>query len=190
MRSTVHFAERTITAALCWTPKCWVFILLVLLISPSVPPVPRHTDCCTCCHCPWCVPAGNWECQGGSREVKEAKGFRTSSRVYQSHWEPSQSLCKDSIPVITSEPLQQALLHNFQQRNFVWNFLSKHVPISQILFPAKKSHLTTTATAERRGKLRVLHLSIATVQWVLVNGSEIGVLGCSCCILINFELML
>lgn len=168
------------------------FAAYFFLCPTQLWPVPGHTDCCTCCPCLWCVPAGNWACQGGRREVKEAKGFRTSSRGYQSHWEPSHSLCKGPFPVSTSEPLQQGLLHNFQQRNrrnFVWNLLWKYVPIPKYYFQ-QKGHLRTTATAGRRGKWSVPHLSIATVQWVLVNGSEIGVLGCCSCILINFELML
>ena len=125
----------------------------------------------------------NWERWGGSGEAKETKQFRTQSEGYQSHWEPSHGLPQPSqrhspFTVTTSEQLQQALLNKLEQRNRRRNFLWKYVPISQILFPAKRPLNSYYHCRQKRKMKSSLPLS-ATMQWVLVNGSEIGALACS-----------
>lgn len=126
---------------------------------------------------------GNWERWGDSTEAKEAKRFRTHSKGYQSHWEPSHGLPQPSqrhspFTVTTSEQVQQALLNKLEQRNRRRNFLWKYVPISQILFPAKRP-LRSYHHCRQKRKTKSSPPLNATTQRVLVNGSEIGAPACS-----------
>lgn len=187
MKSIGHSTKRTIAAVLYWTSKFWIVTLLVLLISlfitVSWDQMPGHTYCSGCCHCQDGCQCSNWEHWGGSGEAKEMKWFRTQSRGYLSHGEPSHELPQPSqrhspLTVTTSEQVQQALLNNLQQRNRRRNFFWKYVPISQILFSAKRP-LGSYYHCRQKRKMKSSSPLSTTVQQVLVNGSEIGALACS-----------
>lgn len=127
------------------------------------------------------IARDNWECWGGSGEAEEAKRFRTQSEGYRSHWEPSRGLPLPSqrrspCPVTTSEQVRQALLNELEQGNRRRNCLWSYVPISQILFPAKRPLNSSYHCRQKRKRKSSTPLGV-TVRRLLVHGSEIRASG-------------
>lgn len=156
--------------------KCWVFILLVCLF------LCLSQLAATSAWTHWLLYLLPLLVVGVSRKLgmpRSQQGTQTGKGIWNLiHWEPSHNLFKDPFPVTTSEPLQQALPHNFQQRNrrnFVWNFFWKYVPISQILFPAKRP-LNSYCHCKQKRKMKCssplnYHCAMSAGKWLWNRGS-------------------